>query len=58
MEVFAADYARGELIAPHQHDTAQIVFAKHGIMRVHTDAGVWVVPPQRALWMPADVVPK
>lgn len=56
MEVFAADYARGELIEPHRHDMAQIVFAKHGIMRVHTDAGAWVVPPQRALWMPADVV--
>jgi AraC-like DNA-binding protein len=24
-------------------------------MRVSTDEGVWVVPPQRALWMPAGV---
>ena len=49
MEVFAADYARGEPIEPHQHATAQIVFAKRGIMRVRTEAGAWVVPPQRAV---------
>jgi hypothetical protein len=24
-------------------------------MRVSTDDGVWVVPPQRALWMPAGI---
>jgi AraC-like DNA-binding protein len=54
-EPFAADYPRGELIEPHSHDLAQIVFAKRGVMRVHTTAGVWVVPPDRALWMPAGV---
>lgn len=54
-EPFAADYARGELIQPHQHDLAQIVFAKRGVMRVHTEAGAWVVPPNRALWMPAGL---
>lgn len=55
-ETFAADYARGELIEPHAHDLAQIVFAKRGVMRVQTAAGAWVVPPQRALWMPAGLV--
>ena len=55
-EAFAGDYARGELIEPHAHDLAQIVFAKRGVMRVQTGAGAWVVPPQRALWMPAGLV--
>ena len=55
-EGFAEDYARGELIEPHAHDLAQIVFAKRGVMRVQTEAGAWVVPPQRALWMPAGLV--
>ena len=55
-EPYAEDYRRGELIEPHSHDLAQIVFAKSGVMRVHTEQGAWVVPPQRALWMPAGVV--
>jgi AraC-like DNA-binding protein len=54
-EPFAADYPRGELIEPHSHDLAQIVFAKHGVMRVHTEVGAWVLPPNRALWMPAGI---
>lgn len=54
-EPFAEDYRRGELIEPHSHELAQLVFAKSGVMRVHTKAGAWVVPPQRALWMPAGV---
>ena len=55
-EPYAEDYRRGELIEPHCHELAQIVFAKSGVMRVHTGKGAWVVPPQRALWMPAGVV--
>jgi AraC-like DNA-binding protein len=55
-EPLAADFARGETIEPHQHDLAQIVFAQWGIMRVCTEAGAWVVPPGRALWMPAGMV--
>jgi AraC-like DNA-binding protein len=55
-EAYAEDYPRGDLIEPHAHDLAQIVFAKRGVMRVQTEAGAWVVPPQRALWMPAGLV--
>ncbi len=54
-EPLAADYPRGEQIEPHSHELAQIVFAKSGVMRVATAAGAWVVPPQRALWLPAGV---
>ena len=54
--MFAGNYARGERIEPHAHDLAQIVFAKRGVMRVQTEAGAWVVPPQRTLWMPAGLV--
>ena len=54
--MFAGDYARGELIEPHAHELAQIVFARRGVMRVQTEAGAWVVPPERAIWMPAGIV--
>ena len=53
---YAADFDRGETIAPHAHDRAQLVFAKTGIMRVATEQGTWVVPPQRAVWLPPRIV--
>src|SRR5260221_10728824 len=48
---FAADFG----ILPHSHARAQLIYATAGTMRVATDDGVWIVPPQRALWMPAGV---
>ena len=39
----------------HNHRRAQLLFAEKGIMQVHTDAGIWVVPPQRAVWLPSGV---
>ena len=37
------------------HERAQLIYATAGTMRVSTDDGMWMVPPQRALWMPAGV---
>ena len=49
------DFAAGFEIVPHHHARAQLIHATAGTMRVSTADGVWVVPPQRALWMPAGV---
>jgi AraC-like DNA-binding protein/quercetin dioxygenase-like cupin family protein len=35
----------------HSHPKGQLLYATEGVMVVHTDAGSWVVPPNRALWM-------
>lgn len=41
---------------PHIHDDhAQIMYAVKGAMTVLTAEGIWVLPPQRALWIPAGV---
>ena len=50
---FAFDYALGDHIDRHQHSKAQLIYAIRGIMTVTTDAGTWVVPPNRAVWVPA-----
>jgi AraC-like DNA-binding protein len=42
--------------APHYHDCCQLVYCSEGIMNVTAPAGTWVVPPQRAVWMPANIV--
>src|SRR6201991_3746816 len=49
------DFACGFEILPHHHARPQLIYAPAGTMRVSTDDGMWVVPPQRALWMPAGV---
>ncbi len=54
MEGLATEYARGTLIESHTHAAHQVVHARTGIMRVFTTRGVWVVPPGRALWVPAN----
>ncbi len=49
-------YPAGHRIRPHWHARAQFVFAVEGTMRVRTSRRVWIVPPSRALWVPARTV--
>ena len=37
------------------HLRSQFVHAVSGVMTVETERGTWVVPPDRALWLPAGV---
>ena len=30
-------------------------YAASGMVQIHTDAGVWMVPPRLAAWVPAGV---
>jgi AraC-like DNA-binding protein len=32
----------------------QLLFAARGMLTVHTDAGLWVVPAHQAVWVPAE----
>lgn len=52
----AKDFADGFFIPPHAHKRSQIIYASSGVMRVQTPQGAWVVPPHRAVWVPAGVV--
>ena len=38
----------------HAHDRAQFLYAVSGSMKIATDLGRWIIPPQRAVWMPAN----
>ena len=40
-------------IDAHVHAWHQLVYATEGVMTVATPTGSWVVPPQRAVWIPA-----
>lgn len=52
----ANDYPAGHKIPPHSHRRAQLIYARLGVMTVTTDTGAFVVPTQRAVWMPAGTV--
>jgi AraC-like DNA-binding protein len=51
----AGNHGPDEPIPPHHHDSAQLIHASSGVMTVETDDGLWVVPPARAVWVPAFV---
>ena len=53
--VTAIDYADGQHFALHRHNRGQFAYAACGVITVYTDQGNWVVPPQRAIWVPAGV---
>lgn len=49
------DYPSGHVTPRHSHLRDQLVFASSGVMTVRSSDGVWVVPPQRAVWIPAGI---
>jgi AraC-like DNA-binding protein len=44
-----------ERIDWHDHAEQQLVYPGSGLLIVSTPGGSWVVPPQRAVWLPAAV---
>jgi AraC-like DNA-binding protein/quercetin dioxygenase-like cupin family protein len=51
--VMAKEFPSGFEIAAHSHARAQLLYAVSGVMRVRTDAEAWIVPPDRAVFLPA-----
>jgi AraC-like DNA-binding protein len=47
---------RGLGMPIHSHDDAQLTYAVSGMVQVHTEEGRWLVPPQLAVWIPANVL--
>ncbi len=50
---FGFTYPPGYAVGVHTHDWDQLIFAASGVMRVFADGGAWLIPPQRALWVPS-----
>src|SRR5215471_6170000 len=50
----SVDLPHGHLIPEHSHPEDQLLFASTGVMTLRTREGIWVVPPQRAVWIPAN----
>lgn len=55
LAAMAKSFTDGFEIAPHAHARDQFLFAVHGIMRVRTEREAWIVPPDRAVYIPAKL---
>lgn len=54
--VALADEYPAQFVDPrHSHTRAQLLYAASGVMSVVTDQASFVIPPQRAIWVPAGV---
>src|ERR1700760_1668270 len=53
VHLVAVQYKKGTRLEPHMHREAQLVYAARGTMQVTTPQGRWLVPPDRAVWVPA-----
>ena len=52
----ARDHAPDEMFPSHSHARGQFAYAARGVISVHTPQGNWLVPPQRACWVPARLI--
>jgi AraC-like DNA-binding protein len=50
---FACGYSNGTLIHPHRHDWHQLVYATTGAMSVTAARQSWMIPPGKAVFVPA-----
>ncbi|MGA7803278.1 AraC family transcriptional regulator [Bradyrhizobium sp.] len=53
VHLVARNYKKGVRLDTHMHREAQLVYAAKGTMQVTTPKGRWLVPPDRAVWVPA-----
>src|SRR5258708_499494 len=53
IHLVARNYRKGVRLGTHMHREAQLVYAARGTMQVTTPKGRWLVPPDRAVWVPA-----
>jgi len=47
------EFRHGDVIPEHFHPEHQLAYASQGVMTVHASHELWVVPPMRAVWIPA-----
>ncbi len=55
VRMVARDLNASELLTAHTHPWGQVTYALDGVVRVTVGNSAWIVPPQRAIWIPPDV---
>jgi len=52
--VFALDFRQGATPGRHSHPFGQLLWSVAGVLRARVQDGTWILPPGRALWIPAN----
>lgn len=52
VRLVARDLNAQEQLAAHSHAWGQLTYAVEGVIRVTAGNSTWIVPPQRAIWIP------
>jgi len=52
---FFGDIEKGVRFDPHRHRRAQLFHIVSGSLTLETERGTFVVPPERAVWIPSEV---
>lgn len=52
---YACERVKGSMNPTHSHWRGQLIYAISGSLKVVSTAGTWIVPPERAVWMPPKV---
>jgi AraC-like DNA-binding protein/mannose-6-phosphate isomerase-like protein (cupin superfamily) len=52
VRLVARDLGASETLAAHSHAWGQVTWALDGVVRVTVGNSTWIVPPQRAIWIP------
>jgi AraC-like DNA-binding protein len=55
VRTFGVTFTEANVIKAHTHKWDQLTYATQGVMSVVTAGSTWVVPPNRAVWVPAGV---
>jgi AraC-like DNA-binding protein len=55
ISTLAYDYPAKWQVSKHEHACDQLVYAKSGVMEVSVAQTRWLIPPQFAIWIPANV---
>ena len=53
--VLVDEYEEGFVDPKHSHERSQLIYASSGVMSVATNQGSYIIPPQRAVWVPGRV---
>jgi AraC-like DNA-binding protein/quercetin dioxygenase-like cupin family protein len=56
VRMIARDLNAWEMLAAHSHPWGQATYALDGVVRVTVANSTWIVPPQRAIWIPPNLV--
>ena len=52
LHALARDYPDGFIVGEHAHVAGQFIHATAGVMEIRAARHLWLVPPQRGLWIP------